>query len=131
MYPAWFMPAVCKGKERAVPKVVGHQVAASSGQPLVSTTDLTATSASTPSLPLFLDLPSLHDDGWQPHHVDEVHLGMPMLWDVLEMWAMWIEQLPDKHQCGIVVMPDSRVSLCGIHGMQLIKRRNPQPEALK
>jgi hypothetical protein len=108
-----------------VPKMVGCQVAASPGQPSVSATDLAATGASAPSLPLFPDLPLPHDDGWQPHHVDEVCLGMPMLWDSPKMWAMWIDQHLDKHPCGIVVMPDGCISMHSIHGMQLIKRHNP------
>jgi hypothetical protein len=87
-YPVWLMPAPRKGKEHTGPKMVGHQVAASPGQPLVSATDLAATDTATLSLPLFLDLPPPHKDGWQPCHVDEVHLGMPMLQDVPEMWAM-------------------------------------------
>ena len=125
MYPVWFTPAPRKGKEHVVPKTVGRQVAASPGQPSVSTTDLTMTGATTPSLPLFPDLPPPHNDGWQPHHVDEVGLSMPMLWDSPEMWAMWIDQHPDKCPRGIVVMPDGHISMHGIHGMQLIKWHNP------
>ena len=130
-YPVWFTPAPRKGKEHVVPKTVGHQVATSPGQPLVSTTNLAMTGASAPLLPLFLDLPPPHDDGWQPCHVDEVHLGMPMLWDSPEMSAMWIDQHPDKRPRGIVVMPDGRISMCGICGIQLIKRCNPQPKAIE
>jgi hypothetical protein len=54
---------------------------------------------------------------------------MPKLQDTPEMWAMWIDQHPDKCPRGIVVMPDGRVSMRSIRGMQLIKRRNPRPEA--
>jgi len=98
---------------------------------LVSATDLTATGAAALSLPLFPDLPPPHKDGWQPRHVDEVHLGMPMLWDGPEMWAMWIDQHPDKCPHGIVVMPDGCISMHGIHGMQLIKWHKPRPEAVE
>ena len=41
---------------------------------------------------------------------------------------MWIDQHPDKCPHGIVVMPDGRISMRGIRGMQLIKRRNPRPK---
>jgi len=54
---------------------------------------------------------------------------MPRLRDIPEMWAMWIDQHPDKHLRGIVVMPNSRISMCGICGMQIVKRRQPRPEA--
>jgi hypothetical protein len=124
-YPVWFHPPMCKGKERAVPKLVGCQVAASPGQPLASSPERVATSTSEPSLHLFLDLPLPHTDGWQPHHVDKVHLGMPMMQDIPEMWAEWIDQHPDKHPWGIVVMPDGCMSMHSIHGMQLIKQHNP------
>jgi hypothetical protein len=77
---------------------------------------------------MFPELPPPHDDGWQPHHLDDVRLDMPKLRDQPEVWAMWIDQHPDKCPRGIVVMPDGRVSMCGIRGMQLIKRRNPRPE---
>jgi hypothetical protein len=78
---------------------------------------------------LFLDLPPPHEDGWQPCHVEEVQLGMPRLWDISKMWAMWIDQHLDKRPRGIVVMPDSCISLHGIHGMQIVKRHQPRPEA--
>jgi hypothetical protein len=84
-----------------------------------------------PQLPLFLELPLLHADGWQPRHQEDVWLNMPKLWDTPEMWAMWIDQNLDKCPCGIVVMPDGCVSMCGIWGMQLIKWRNPQCEAVE
>jgi hypothetical protein len=128
-YPDWFTPAPCKGKECAVPKKSGHQLATSSGQSADSPTNLATTSTAEPPLPLFPELPPPHDDGWQPHHAEDVRLNMPMLWDGPKMWAMWIDQHPDKCPRGIVVMPDSRISMHGIHGMQLIKRRNPRPEA--
>jgi len=80
---------------------------------------------------MFPDLPPLHTDGWQPHHVDKVCLGMPMMRDVPEMWAEWIDQHPDKHPWGIVAMPDGHISMCGIHGMQLIKWCNPQAEVVE
>jgi hypothetical protein len=79
-------------------------------------------------LPLFLELPPLHDDGWQPCHTEDVRLNMPKLQDSPKMWAMWIDQHPDKCPHGIVVMPDGRISMHGICGMQLIKWCNPQPE---
>jgi hypothetical protein len=107
--------------------MVGNQAASLPGQPSVSATDLAATDTTAPSLPLFPALPLLHDDSWQACHVDEVCLGMPMLQDSPKMWAMWIDQHLDKCPPGIVVMPDSCVSMCGIHGMQLIKWRNLQP----
>ena len=66
MYPAWFMPAPHKGKERKGPKLVGHQAAASSGQTLVNATDLTVTYTTALSLPMFPELPPPHADGWQP-----------------------------------------------------------------
>ena len=71
------------------------------------------------------DLPPPHKDGWQPHYVDEVCLSMPMLQDGPKMWAMWLDQHPDKRLCGIVVMPDGCVSMRGICGIQLIKQRKP------
>ena len=93
-----------------------------------SAMDLAMTGAAAPSLPLFLDLPPPHEDGWQPRHVEEVRLGMPRLRDVPKMWAMWIDQHPDKCSRGIVVMPDGRVSMRGIRGMQIVKWCQPQPE---
>jgi hypothetical protein len=74
------------------------------------------------------ELPPPHADGWQPCHPDDVQLDMPKLRDQPEAWAMWIDQHPDKCPRGIVVMPDGRISMRGICGMQLIKRRNPRPE---
>ena len=56
---------------------------------------------------------------------------MPMLRDGPEMWAMWIDQHPDKCPHGIVVMPDGCISMHGIHGMQLIKWHKPRPEAIE
>jgi len=50
---------------------------------------------------------------------------MPKLWDIPEMWAMWIDQHPDKCPHGIVVMPDSHISMRGIHGMQIVKQCQP------
>jgi hypothetical protein len=47
------------------------------------------------------------------------------------MWAMWIDQNPDHCPRGIVVMPDGRISMRGIRGMQLIKWRNPRREAVE
>jgi hypothetical protein len=41
------------------------------------------------------------------------------------MWAAWIDQHLDKRPQGIVIMLDGRMSLRGIHGMQLIKWCNP------
>jgi len=78
-----------------------------------------------PQLPLFPELPLLHADSWQPCHPEDVWLNMPKLQDTPEMWAMWIDQHPDKSPHGIVVMPDGRISMRGIRGMQLIKRCNP------
>jgi hypothetical protein len=125
MYPAWFMPAPRKGKEHEGPKTVGCQVAALSGQLSVNATDHTATYATALSLPMFPEFPPPHADSWQPCHGDEVHLSMPMMQDGPEMWAAWIDQHLDKHLQGIVIMPDGHVSMRGIHGMQLIKWRNP------
>jgi hypothetical protein len=124
-YPDWFQHPACKGKEHAVPKLGGRQMAALPGRPSASSHQCVATSALEPSHHMFPDLPPLHADGWQPCHVDEVHLGMPMLRDDPKMWAEWIDQHPDKCPRGIVVMPDGCMSMCGIHGMQLIKQRNP------
>jgi hypothetical protein len=47
------------------------------------------------------------------------------------MWAMWIDQHPDKCLRGIVVMPDSHISLRGIRGMQIVKQCQPRPEAIE
>jgi len=128
-YPDWFTPALHKGKEHTVPKTSGHQAATSSGQSVDGPTDLAATGATEPPLPLFPELPPLHNDSWQPSHPEDVQLNMPKLRDIPEMWVMWIDQHPDKCLCGIVVMPDGHISMHGICGMQLIKQRNPQPEA--
>ena len=54
---------------------------------------------------------------------------MPMMRDVPELWAEWIDQHPDKCPRGILILPDGHVSMRGICGMQLIKRRNPRPAA--
>jgi hypothetical protein len=120
-YPDWFTPAPCKGKACTVPKKSECLLATSSGHSVDGPTDLTMTSATKPQLPLFPELPLLHADGWQPCHPEDVWLNMPKLWDTPEMWAMWIDQHPDKCPRGIVVMPDGRVSMHGIRGMQLIK----------
>jgi hypothetical protein len=130
-YPDWFTPAPCKGKARAAPKKSERPLATSSGPSADSPTDLAATSAAKPQLPLFPELPPPHADGWQPRHPEDVQLNMPMLRDPPEMWAMWIDQNPDHCPRGIVVMPDGRVSMRGIQGMQLIKRRNPRCEAVE
>jgi len=114
-----------KGKAHAVPKKSEHPLATSSGHSVDGPTDLAATSATKPPLPLFPELPPLHNDGWQPCHVEDVRLDIPKLWDGPEVWAMWIDQHPDKCLCGIVVMSDGRISMCGIRGMQLIKWCNP------
>ena len=113
-YPEWFTPALRKGKARAAPKKSEHPLATSSGLSADSPTDLTATSAAKLQLPLFPELPPPHTDGWQPRHPEDVRLNMPKLWDPAEMWAMWIDQNPDKCLCGIVVMPDGHVSMHGI-----------------
>ena len=120
-YPDWFIPAPRKGKARAAPKKSECPLATSADSP----TDLAATSATKLQLPLFPELPPPHADGWQPRHPEDVRLNMPTLRDPAEMWAMWIDQNPDHCPCGIVVMPDGCVSMCGIRGMQLIKRCNP------
>jgi hypothetical protein len=113
-YPDWFTPALCKGKVCAVPKKSEHPLATSSGHSMDGPTDLAATSAAKLQLPLFPELPPLHADGWQPRHQEDVWLNMPTLRDTPEMWAMWIDQNPDKCPCGIVVMPDGHVSMHGI-----------------
>jgi hypothetical protein len=76
-----------------------------------------------------LELPLPHDDSWQPCHAEDVQLNMLKLQDGPEMWVMWIDHHPDKCPHGIVVMPDGHVSMRSIRGMQLIKQRDPQPEA--
>jgi len=118
-------PAPRKGKARAAPKKSERPLATSSGPLADSPTDLAATSAAKPQLPLFPELPPPHADSCQLRHLEDVWLNMPMLRDPAEMWAMWIDQNPDHCPHGIVVMPDGRVSMHGIRGMQLIKRRNP------
>jgi hypothetical protein len=127
-YPDWFTPAPHKGKARAAPKKSERPLASSSGHLADGPTNLAATSAAKPQLPMFPELPPPHADGWQPCHPDDVQLDMPGLRDKPEVWAMWIDQHLDKCPHGIVVMPDGRISMRGIHGMQLIKRRNPHPE---
>jgi len=113
-YPEWFTPAPRKGEARAAPKKSERPLATSSGLSADSPTDLTATSAAKPQLPLFPELPPPHADGWQPCHPEDVRLNMPTLRDPAEMWAMWIDQNLDHCPRGIVVMPDSRVSMRGI-----------------
>ena len=130
-YPDWFTPAPRKGKAHVAPKKSKRPLATSSGPLADSPTDLTATSAAKLQLPLFPELPPPHADGWQPRHLEDVRLNMPTLWDPAEMWAMWIDQNLDHCPRGIVVMPDGRVSMCGIQGMQLIKWRNPRCEAVE
>jgi len=130
-YPDWFTPAPRKGKACVAPKKSKCPLATLSGHSVDGPTDLATTSATKPQLPLFLELPPPHADGWQPRHPEDVRLNMPKLWDTPEMWAMWIDQHPDKCLRGIVVMPDGHISMCGIRGMQLIKRRNPRPEAVE
>jgi hypothetical protein len=127
-YPDWFTPAPHKGKARVVPKKSKHPLATSSGHSADGPTDLAATSAAKPQLPMFMELPLPHHDGWQPRHMEDVRLDMPKLQDEPEVWAMWIDQHPDKCPRGIVVMPNGCVSLHGICGMQLVKQRNPRPE---
>jgi hypothetical protein len=127
-YLDWFTPALCKGKACAEPKKSECLLASSSGHMADGPTDLAATSATKPQLPMFLELPLPHADGWQPRHPDDVRLDMPKLRDQPEVWAMWIDQHLDKCPRGIVVTPDSRVSMRGICGMQLIKQCNPCPE---
>jgi hypothetical protein len=122
-YPDWFTPALHKGKAHAVPKKSERPLATLSGHSVDGPTDLAATSAVKPQLPLFPELPPPHADGWQPRHPEDVWLNMPKLRDTPEMWAMWIDQHPDKCLRGIMVMPDGRVSMRGIRGMQLIKWR--------
>jgi hypothetical protein len=130
-YPDWFTPAPHKGKARTVPKKSKRPLATSSGQLVDSPTNLAATSATKLQLPLFPELPLSHADSWQPRHQEDVRLNMPMLQDTPEMWATWIDQNLDKCLRGIVVMPDSRISMYSIRGMQLIKQRNPQREAVE
>jgi hypothetical protein len=127
-YPDWFTPAPRKGKVRTAPKKSERPLATSSGHLVDGPTDLTTTSAAKPQLPMFPELPPPHDDGWQPRHAEDVQFDMPKLRDEPKVWAMWIDQHLDKCPCGIVDMPDGRVSMRGIRGMQLIKRRNPRPE---
>jgi hypothetical protein len=130
-YLDWCTPALRKGKACVAPKKSERPLAASSGHLADSPTDLATTSAAKPQLPLFPELPPLHADSWQPRHQEDVRLNIPKLQDTPEMWAMWIDQNPDKCPRGIVVMPDSRVSMRSIRGMQLIKRRNPQHEVVE
>jgi hypothetical protein len=130
-YPDWFTPAPHKGKAHAAPKKSERPLATSSGPLADSPTDLATTSAAKPQLLLFPELPPPHADSWQPRHPEDVRLNMPMLWDPAEMWAMWIDQNQDHCPRGIVVMPDGRVSMRGIRGMQLIKWRNPRREAVE
>jgi hypothetical protein len=127
-YPDWFTPVPRKGKARVAPKKSERPLASLSGHLADGPTDLATTSAVKPQLPMFLELPPPHADGWQPCHLDDVRLDMPKLQDQPEVWAMWIDQHPDKCLRGIVVMPDGRVSMRSIRGMQLIKRHNPRPE---
>jgi hypothetical protein len=103
-YPDWFTPAPHKGKARAAPKKSECPLATSSGHSVDGPTDLAATSAAKPQLPLFPELPPPHDDSWQPHHLEDVRLNMLKLQDTPEMWAMWIDQHPDKCPRGIVAM---------------------------
>jgi len=124
-YPDWFTPMLRKGKARTAPKKSEHLLATLSGPLADSPTNLAATSAAKPQLPLFPELPPPHTDSWQLRHPEDVQLNMPMLQDPAEMWAMWIDQNPDHCPHGIVVMPDGRVSMRSIRGMQLIKWRNP------
>jgi len=56
-YPEWFTPALRKGKARATPKKSERPVATLSGPSADSPTDLAATSATKPQLPLFPELP--------------------------------------------------------------------------
>jgi len=95
-YPDWFTPALHKGKAHAVPKKSERPLATLSGHSVDGPTDLAATSAVKPQLPLFPELPPPHADGWQPRHPEDVWLNMPKLRDTPEMWAMWIDQHPDK-----------------------------------
>jgi hypothetical protein len=90
-YPDWFTPAPHKGKARVVPKKSECPLATSSGHSADSPTNLPATSATKLQLPLFLELPPLHTDGWQPCHQEDVRLNMPRLQDTPKMWAMWID----------------------------------------
>jgi hypothetical protein len=64
----------------------------------------------------FPDLPLPHADGWQPCHELKVCVGMPMMQDIPEMWAEWIDQHPDKCLRGILIKPDSHVSMRDILG---------------
>jgi hypothetical protein len=127
MYPTWFEPPARKGKECAAPKTVGCQASASPGRSSSQSPERAATSAPEQSWCLFPDLPLPHKDGWQPRHEDNGCLSTPMMCDVPEMWAAWIDQHPDNRLQGIVIMPDGHVSMRSIRGMQLIKRRNPRP----
>jgi hypothetical protein len=113
-YPDWFTPAPRKGKACVAPKKSEHPLATLSGPLADSPTDLAATSAAKPQFLLFPELPPPHADSWQPRHQEDVRLNMPTLRDPPEMWAMWIDQNPDHCPRGIVVMPDSRISMRGI-----------------
>ena len=84
-YPAWYTPTPRKGKEHMGPSMIGRLATASPGRPSGSTMDLATTGAAALSLLLFPDLPPPHEDGWQPHHVEEVRLSMPRLRDIPEM----------------------------------------------
>jgi hypothetical protein len=120
MYLMWYEPPMCKGKECVAPKTIGCQASASPGRLLSQLPERAMTSAHELLQHMFPDLPPPHADGWQPHHVDEVRLSMPMLRDIPEMWAEWVDQHLDRRPRGIVV-----------HVMQLIKRRNPRSEVVE
>jgi len=79
-------------------------------------------------LPQLLELPPPHENGWQPHHELEEWLNMPMLRDVPNLWAEWIDQNPTKCLQGIRIKPDGHVSLRSIRRMKLIKQQNPCPK---
>jgi hypothetical protein len=130
-YPDWFKPPLHKGKECTVPKSNVHLALASPGQALSRSPDRTVTSALQQSQHMFPDLPPPHEDRWQPRHPDEVHVSMPRMRDVPKLWAKWIDQHLDKCPRGILIKLDGRVSMRSIHGMQLIKQRNPHPQVVE
>ena len=133
MYPAWFQPATCKGKEGVAPKPTEHPVSVlpeclpsqSPECPTPSVPETTLIGGLSCPLPQFPELPPPHADGWQPCQELEECLNMPKLRDLPELWVEWIDQHLAKCPHGIRVKPDGCVSLRSICRMKLIKQQNP------